>query len=103
MAFVRLAVPSAASVATPPLLALASGLAAAVVFRHAARLPSRSPRPWRALGLAGALLALGQAIATFTWGGPERGNWGDVPTLLAVPAVVTACLLLLPPSVGRRI
>ncbi|TQN41784.1 PAS domain S-box-containing protein/diguanylate cyclase (GGDEF)-like protein [Blastococcus colisei] len=101
MAVLRLAAPSAGM--TPPLLALASGLTATVVFRHAALLPTRSARPWRALGLAGVFLAVGQAVATVTWVGPERGNWGDVPTLLAVPAVVAACLLLLPPSAGRRI
>jgi diguanylate cyclase (GGDEF)-like protein/PAS domain S-box-containing protein len=103
MAVLRLTAPAVSAVVTSPLLGLASALAAVVVLRHAARLPARSARPWRAVGLAGAFLAIGQAVATFTWGGPERGNWGDVPTLLAVPAVVAACLLLLPPSTGRRI
>ena len=103
MAVLRLAAPAVSGVVTSPLLGVASALAALVVFRHAARLPARSARPWRAIGLAGVSLAVGQAIATVTEGGPERGNWGDVATLLAVPAVVTACLLLLPPSTGRRI
>ncbi|WP_324273976.1 hypothetical protein [Blastococcus brunescens] len=76
MAFLRLAVPSVSEVTTSPLLGLTAGLAAVIVFRHAARLPARSARPWRALGLAGVLLAVGQAIATVTWTGPERGNWG---------------------------
>ncbi len=103
MAVLRLGAPAVAAVVTAPLLGVASALAATVILRHASRLPARSARPWRAVGVAGALLALGQAVATFTWGGPERGNWGDVPTLLAVPVVVAACLLLLPPSTGRRI
>ena len=103
MAALRLGAPAVSAVVTAPLLGVASAVAAVVILRHASRLPARSARPWRAVGLAGGLLALGQAVATFTWGGPERGNWGDVPTLLAVPVVVAACLLLLPPSTGRRI
>lgn len=103
MTVLRPAAPGIAATLAAPLLCLASGTAATVLLRNARRLPSRSARPWRAVGLAGALLALGQAVATFTWGGPERGNWGDVPTLLAVPTVVAACLFLLPPSTGRRI
>jgi diguanylate cyclase (GGDEF)-like protein/PAS domain S-box-containing protein len=103
MAVARVAYPAASPALTPPLLAAASAVGATVVLRHAAPLPARTARPWRAVGLAGALLALGQVVATFTWGGPDRGNWGDVPTLLAVPVTVAACLLLLPPRSSGRI
>lgn len=103
MAVVRVASPGSSPALTPPLLAAASAVGATVVLRHAAGLTARAARPWRAVGLAGVLLAFGQVVATFTWGGPDRGNWGDVPTLLAVPVTIAACLLLLPPRTSGRI
>ncbi len=86
----------------PACLALGSGAAAVVAERGAARLPGRSARPWRALGGALGLLAVGQVLATVRAGADlEFGGAEDVPMLLAVPLAALAALRLLPPRSRR--
>ncbi len=88
----------------PAALALGSGAAAAAVARLAARLPPRTARPWRALALAGALLALGQLLALARAGRDlTAAGVEDLPTLLAAPAALAALVLLLPPRAQRRL
>ena len=88
----------------PACLALGSGAAAVVTERVASRLPGRSARPWRALALASALLAVGQVLATVRAGADlEFGGAEDVPMLLAVPVAVLAAVRLLPPRSRRRV
>jgi diguanylate cyclase (GGDEF)-like protein/PAS domain S-box-containing protein len=86
----------------PACLALGSGATAVVAQRGASRLPGRSARPWRAIALATALLALGQVLATVRSGAHlEFGGAEDVPMLLAVPVAVLAAMRLLPPRSRR--
>jgi diguanylate cyclase (GGDEF)-like protein/PAS domain S-box-containing protein len=88
----------------PACLALGSGAAAVVTERVASRLSGRSARPWRALALAAALLAVGQVLATVRAGADlEFGGAEDVPMLLAVPVAVLAAIRLLPPRSRRRV
>ncbi|PWW23177.1 PAS domain S-box-containing protein/diguanylate cyclase (GGDEF)-like protein [Geodermatophilus normandii] len=88
----------------PAALGVASGTAAVVLARCAARLPGRPGRPWRALAGAGALLALGQALALARPGRDlSSGGVEDLPVLLAVPVAVSAAVLLLPPRASRRV
>ena len=104
LATMRLTGPALSLRLAPVLLCFASGAAAAVVARHALRLPERSARPWLALSLVAALLALGQAMATFRGAADlGTGGWEDLPQLGAAPLGVAACLLLWPPRSGRRI
>ncbi len=88
----------------PAVLSAASGTSAAVLARCAAGLPGRRGRPWWALAAAGALLALGQAIA-LARPGRDLASTGveDLPVLLAVPVAVSAAVLLLPPRSGRQV
>jgi diguanylate cyclase (GGDEF)-like protein/PAS domain S-box-containing protein len=91
-----------APVLVPACLAVGSGAAALVTQRAASRLPGRSARPWRALALACALLAVGQVLATVRAGvHMEFGGAEDVPMLVAVPVAVLAAIRLLPPRPRR--
>lgn len=103
LATLQLTAPQVSVALVPPLFGLAAGVGAVVLLHTAAGLSGRSRRPWQAGAAAGAFLAVGQAITVVTDGSIERGTWGDLSTLLAVPAVVAACLLLLPQRSGRRI
>ncbi|MGY1636450.1 putative bifunctional diguanylate cyclase/phosphodiesterase [Geodermatophilus sp. SYSU D00742] len=96
--------PPAAPGLVPACLALGSGVAAVVVDRCAARLPGRPGRPWRALALATALLALGQVLATLRAVGGDLSSGGveDVPVLLAVPVALSAAAAFLPLRAGLR-
>ncbi|SDO61623.1 bifunctional diguanylate cyclase/phosphodiesterase [Geodermatophilus sp. DSM 45219] len=81
----------------PACLALGSGATAVVARGAAAGLPGRSGRPWWALALAMALLAVGQVLATVRSGADlQFGGAEDVPTLLAVPVAVLASVRLRP-------
>ncbi|WP_139245846.1 putative bifunctional diguanylate cyclase/phosphodiesterase [Geodermatophilus amargosae] len=101
---VQLTAAPASAWLVPAALGLGSAAAAAALARCAARLPARAGRPWRALAGAGALLALGQALA-LTRPGRDLSSGGveDLPVLLAVPVAVSAAVLLLPPRTSRRV
>ena len=91
-----------AAALVPACLALGSGATAVVAQRGAARLPGRSARPWRAMALATALLAVGQVLATVRAGADlQTGGVEDVPMLVAVPVAVLAAARLLPPRSRR--
>ncbi|MFC4695547.1 hypothetical protein ACFO3M_19255, partial [Geodermatophilus arenarius] len=88
----------------PAALGTASAASAAALARCAARMPGRAGRPWWALSAAGALLALGQALALASPGRDlATGGVEDLPTLLGVPVAVGAAVLLLPPRSHRRL
>ncbi|MGY1746687.1 putative bifunctional diguanylate cyclase/phosphodiesterase [Blastococcus sp. SYSU D00695] len=89
----------------PLALAIASGAGAALLLALGARLPGRSGRPWRTLAVAGALLAVGQVVATVRAGSgqPSTGGAEDLPMLAAVPVAIAGAVWLLPPRAGRRV
>ncbi len=86
---------------------LASGSLAAVVLvtRLTAGLTGRSGRPWRALVVAGALLAGGQLIAGVRGVTADRSTGGveDLAMLAAAPVALAGALWLMPTRAGRRI
>ncbi len=86
---------------------LASGSLAAVVLvtRLTAGLTGRSGRPWRALVVAGALLACGQLIAGVRGVTADRSTGGveDLAMLAAAPVALAGALWLMPTRAGRRI
>ncbi|WP_198597799.1 putative bifunctional diguanylate cyclase/phosphodiesterase [Blastococcus atacamensis] len=86
----------------PVLLAVASGLAAVVVARHARRLDPRSRRPWRALTAVAGLLVVAELVYVVDPAGSQSVP-AQVPQVLAVPLGIAVCFLLMPPRTGRRL
>ncbi|MGY1739880.1 MULTISPECIES: putative bifunctional diguanylate cyclase/phosphodiesterase [unclassified Blastococcus] len=85
-------------------LAVASAAGSARLFVLGVGRPGRSGRPWRALAVAAALLAVGQVLAAVRTGAPgAAGGPEDLPMLAAVPVAVLGAFWLLPPRAGRRV
>ncbi|WP_409329786.1 putative bifunctional diguanylate cyclase/phosphodiesterase [Trujillonella humicola] len=89
----------------PACLATGSLAAVALVTRLTTGLRGRSGRPWRALVVAGALLASGQLVAGFRGVTADRSTGGieDLAMLSAAPVALAGALWLMPTRAGRRI
>lgn len=89
----------------PACLALGSLAAVALVTRLTRGLTGRSGRPWRALVVAGALLATGQLIAGVRGVTADRTTGGieDLAMLAAAPVALAGALWLMPTRGRRRI
>ncbi|RBY82259.1 bifunctional diguanylate cyclase/phosphodiesterase [Blastococcus sp. TF02A-26] len=89
----------------PACLAVGSLAAVVLVASLTADLPGRSGRPWRALALAGLLLATGQLIAGVRGVMADRTTGGleDLAMLAAAPVAIAGAVWLMPTRAGRRI
>ena len=97
--------PALDSWVVPACLATGSMAAVALVTRLTSGLTGRSGRPWRALVVAGALLATGQLVAGVRGVTADRSTGGveDLLMLAAAPVALAGALWLMPTRAGRRI